>query len=348
MAHQPVLDFERPIFELENRIADLERFAHESGVDLSQEIARLRERCEKLRLEIFAGLTPWQRVKLARDLRRPTTDDYIRMMMTDFIELHGDRLFGDDPAVVTGLARLEGEKVLVVGHRKGRNVQENMKYNFGSAHPEGYRKALAKMKLAEKFRLPVITFINTPGAYPGIGAEERGQANAIAQNLMEMAMLRVPVVSVVIGEGGSGGAIGIGLADRLAMLSNAYFSVISPEGCAAILWKNAQKAPEAAAALRLTPTELHRLGVVDDVIQEPRGSAHYAPEETAQVLKEYLLATIRRLKALDVDTLLEQRYQRYRRIGQFLEEEKERIRMLAASHQAQAARRGGEEESPAG
>ena len=270
-------DFEKPILEIERRLEDLEKFQQKAGVDLSEQIGKLREeRIAKLK-EIFSKLTPWQRVMLARDPNRPDAMDYIATIFDDVVELHGDRACGDDKAMVTGFARIGGRRVMLIAHKKGKNTKERMASNFGSPHPEGYRKALEKMKLAEKFHLPVITLVNTPGAYPGIGAEERGQALVIARNLMEMARLKTPIISVIIGEGGSGGALGICVADRLSIMENAYFSVISPEGCAAILWRDSAKASLAAEVLRLTPHDLVNLGVMDEVVGEPLGGAHRNP-----------------------------------------------------------------------
>ncbi|OGX53341.1 MAG: acetyl-CoA carboxylase carboxyltransferase subunit alpha, partial [Omnitrophica WOR_2 bacterium RIFOXYC2_FULL_43_9] len=263
------LDFERPILELERKIEELRHITKDKEV-----IKRLEQELEKKKNEIYQNLTAWQRVKIARHPRRPYTLDYIDLMLTDFCELHGDRLFSDDKAMVSGLAKLDGQKILVLGHQKGRDTKENLKRNFGCAHPEGYRKALRLMQLAQKFNVPIVTLIDTPGAYPGIGAEERGQAQAIALNLREMVLIGVPIVVVVIGEGGSGGALGIGIGDRVCVMENAYYSVISPEGCAAILWKDSAKANEAASALKLTAQELLELGIIDDIVNEPQGGAH--------------------------------------------------------------------------
>src|SRR6266446_615887 len=266
------LDFEQPLLDLENRIAALQ--AEENVAKARDEIAKLEDRLARLRQKTFGSLTAWQRTQLARHVRRPHARDFYRLLFDDFIELHGDRVYGDDPAIVGGLARFEGRSVVVVGHQKGRETREKIARNFGMPHPEGYRKALRLMQLAEKFGKPVLTLIDTPGAYPGIGAEERGQAEAIARNLRAMAELRVPVVAVVTGEGGSGGALAIGVADRVFMLEYAIYSVISPEGCAAILWNDAAKAPEAAALMRITAPDLLRLGVIDGIVAEPPGGAH--------------------------------------------------------------------------
>jgi acetyl-CoA carboxylase carboxyl transferase subunit alpha len=260
-------------------------------------------------------------VLLARDLSRPATTDYIQLVFDEFIELHGDKAYKDDKAIICGFSRIAGRKFMLVGHRKGKNTQERLVCNFGSAHPEGYRKAMEKMKLAEKFHLPIVTFINTPGAYPGIGAEERGQAYAIANNIYDMSVLKTPIICIVIGEGGSGGALGIGIGDILAMLENAYFSVISPEGCAAILWRDGAKAPEAAGSLKLSPQFLVQNGIMDDIIPEPLGGAHRNHKEMAEILKKYIIDSLDKLKTVPMDELLEKRYQKYRRIGRFLDEE---------------------------
>ncbi|MBU1006336.1 MAG: acetyl-CoA carboxylase carboxyltransferase subunit alpha, partial [Candidatus Omnitrophica bacterium] len=265
------LDFEKPILELELKIAELKSLAADGSIDLSDEIKTLENRLEKVRKEVFETLTPWQKVQIARHPKRPYTADYINMIMVDFTELHGDRMFYDDKAMIGGFARIDNEKVLVMGHQKGRDTKENLMRNFGSAHPEGYRKAMRLMELAEKFNVPIVAFVDTPGAYPGIGAEERGQANSIAHNLREMISLKVPIIVIVIGEGGSGGALGIGIGDRVYVLENAYYSVISPEGCAAILWKDRLKAPEAAEVLKLTAKDLIGLGIIDGEISEPLG-----------------------------------------------------------------------------
>ncbi|HXG61800.1 MAG TPA: acetyl-CoA carboxylase carboxyltransferase subunit alpha [Planctomycetota bacterium] len=318
-------DFERPIIEIEKRIEELESFSRKAGVDLSAEIEKLRARANQEKREIFARLNAWQRVLLSRDPNRPDLGDYLAMVFEDFVELHGDRAVGDDRAIVTGLAKVGGIKVLLVGQRKGKTTKERMAYNFGSPNPEGYRKAILKMKLAEKFRLPVVTLVNTPGAYPGIGAEERGQAFVIARNLYEMSRLRTPIISVVIGEGGSGGALGICVADKLAILENAYLSVISPEGCAAILWRDASKAPLAAQLLRLTPQELKQLGIVDEIVPEPLGGAHRNPKEMGDLLRAALVRYLDEALATPLDRLLERRYEKYRRIGAFLESEQQKL-----------------------
>lgn len=309
------LEFEKPILELEKKIQELKKFISEKNIDLSSELKRLEEKLKQLKEDTYTHLTAWQRVQLARHPQRPYTLDYINMIMTDFIELHGDRLFGDDKAIVAGLAKLDNQKLVVIGHQKGRDTKENLKRNFGCAHPEGYRKALRVMQLAEKFNLPILIFIDTPGAYPGIGAEERGQAQAIALNLREMSSISVPIIAIVIGEGGSGGALGIGVADRIFVLENAYYSVISPEGCAAILWKDSTKAAEAAEVLKLTANDLLKLGIIDEVIPEPLGGAHRDPQGTAKNIKETILKNLKELKALSKDELLKLRYAKFRRIG---------------------------------
>jgi len=314
-----ILDFEKPIVELENKIEELKKFTSKESIDLSDEIAKLTERLEKLKKEVFTKLTPWQRVQLARHPARPYTLDYISMIMTDFMEIHGDRHFGDDKSMIAGLAKVDGQKVVVIGQQKGRDMKDNLKRNFGCAHPEGYRKALRVMYLAEKFNIPIVCFIDTPGAYPGIGAEERGQAEAIAFNLREMAGLRVPIVIFVIGEGGSGGALGIGIGDRVYVLENAYYSVISPEGCAAILWKEPGRAADAAAALKLGGLELMELGVIDGVVAEPLGGAHRDPQKTAQEIKRIMLESIKTLSAMSAEKLVEARYNKFRKMGVYKE-----------------------------
>jgi len=311
------LEFEKPLLELENRIAELR--ASSDPLAARDEIAALEERLRRLQQRTYASLTPWQRTQLARHPKRPHTLDYFRLLLEDFVELHGDRLYGDDKAIVGGLARFEGESVVVVGHQKGRDTRENLARNFGMPHPEGYRKALRLMKLAEKFSKPLFTFIDTPGAYPGLGAEERGQAEAIARNLREMAGLRTPVIAVVTGEGGSGGALAIGVADRVLMLEYAIYSVISPEGCAAILWGDAAKAAEAAELLRLTAPDLQRLRVIDGIVPEPVGGAHRNWEETAAALRQALRDHLWELKGKTPDQLLSARYEKFRKIGVFEE-----------------------------
>lgn len=308
-------DFERPILELDLKITDLLRLGETTGTDFSQEVDSLKSLRDRMVEKIYSKLDPWDRVKLARHPQRPLTSDYIDLLFENFIELHGDRVYSDDRAIVTGMGMFGDEKVLLVGHRKGRTTEARLGCNWGCAHPEGYRKALLKMKLAEKFDIPIITMINTPGAYPGIGAEERGQAGAIAKNILEMSRLKVPVISIVIGEGGSGGALGIGVCDYLFILEYSYYSVISPEGCAAILWKDGAKASEAASALKLTANYLYDLELVDEIIPEPLGGAHRDPTKMAFVLRDKVLRKLKELKQIPKDELLEQRYGRYRVIG---------------------------------
>ncbi len=313
---ETILPFEKPLVDLERKLQELrEKAAANPKVGLAGEIRLLEERLEKKTRDLFAGLTPWQRVQIARHASRPVLSDYLTLIFEDFVEIHGDRGFRDDPAIAAGFATIGGEKVLLIGHRKGKNTKERMAANFGMAHPEGYRKALRAMRLAEKFGLPVVTLINTPGAYPGIGAEERGQSQAIAQNLLEMSRLRTPIVCAVIGEGGSGGALGIGVGDRVLILENAYYSVISPEGCASILWKDAGKAPEAAAALKLTANDLLALGLVDEIVPEPLGGAHRDPTGAATRVKLALLGHLRELVGLPVAELLSRRYEKLRAYG---------------------------------
>jgi acetyl-CoA carboxylase carboxyl transferase subunit alpha len=314
------LQFEKPIVELEEKIEELKEFQlkhsdKDSKVNLSSEIKKLEEKLLSLKREIYDNLTPWQRVQIARHPQRPYTLDYISMLSSEFIELHGDRFFADDNALISGLIKIDKQKMLVIGHQKGRDTQENIYRNFGCAHPEGYRKALRLMQMAEKFNLPILIFIDTPGAYPGVGAEERGQAQAIAWNLREMVKIKTPIVIYVIGEGGSGGALGIGIGDRVCVLENAYYSVISPEGCAAILWKNSTKANEAADALKLTASDLLRFGIIDEIIPEPLGGAHRGPEETANNIKGSFLKNLEILSKLSKSELIEKRYDKFRRIG---------------------------------
>lgn len=311
------LDFEKPIVELEHKINELKNFGSSKQVNLVPEIKKLEQKLEKMKSEIYNHLTPWQRVQIARHPQRPYTLDYIRMIATDFIELRGDRLFADDLALIAGFARINGDKVLILGHQKGRDTKENLLRNFGCAHPEGYRKAMRLMRLAEKFHLPIVVLIDTPGAYPGVGAEERGQAQAIAANLRDMMKIAVPIVATVIGEGGSGGALGIGVADRVCILQNAYYSVISPEGCASILWRNSIKAPDAAKALRLTGEDLIKFGIVDEIIPEPPGGVHREPETVAASLKKTILKHIKELTLFSSKDLLGNRYKRFRQFGEF-------------------------------
>lgn len=309
------LDFEKPIVELEKKIHELKSFISDKKIDLSSEVKRLEEKLQQLKKDTYGNLTAWQRVQIARHPQRPYTSDYVNMIMSDFIELHGDRAFAEDRALIGGFAKLDKLKIMVMGHQKGRDTKENLKRNFGCAHPEGYRKAMRLMQMAEKFDLPIIIFIDTPGAYPGIGAEERGQAQAIAFNLREMMTISVPIIAIVIGEGGSGGALGIGIADRVCVLENAYYSVISPEGCAAILWKNGAKAPEAAEVLKLTAEDLFKEGIIDEIILEPLGGAHRDPQKASLIIKEAINRDLQSLKALKKEELLKLRYQKFRKIG---------------------------------
>src|SRR5688572_13666097 len=308
--------FERPIEEIEAQIAELESLSLSTRLDISSEIEALKTRLRETIHKTYSDLSAWERVNVARHPKRPVVADYIQEVLDDFVELHGDRTFGDDRAIVTGLATMEDWRFLLVGHRKGRTTKERMECNFGCAHPEGYRKALRKMRLAEKLGLPIVCLINTPGAYPGIGAEERGQAMAIAENILAMMTLRVPIVALVIGEGGSGGALGIGVGDRVLMMEYAYYSVISPEGCAAILWKDGERSPEAAFALKLTATDLLKLGVVDDVIPEPHGGAHRAPLMAMGQVKKTILENLARLEVIPIDELVAARREKFRRVGE--------------------------------
>ncbi len=313
------LDFEKPIIELERKIDELKGLTESEHLDLSSEIKQLTQKLKKLKREIFDNLTPWQRVQIARHPQRPYSLDYIDLIMDDFVQLHGDRLFSDDKAIVCGLASIDGEKVMVIGHQKGRDTKENVFRNFGCAHPEGYRKALRLMRLGEKFQVPIVIFIDTPGAYPGIGAEERGQASSIAYNIRDMVDINVPIIIFVIGEGGSGGALGIGIGDKVSILENAYYSVISPEGCAAILWRDRAKAPEAAAALKLTAADLIKMNIVDEVIKEPLGGAHRDPVRCAESIKAVIKKYLKELKGIPSKQLLDKRYARFRKIGVFKE-----------------------------
>ncbi len=313
------LEFEKPIMELERKIHDMESHSNDHDLELGKEIESLRKKHDSMRHEIYDHLTPWQRVQIVRHPKRPFLMDYLDRIATDFVEIAGDRLFSNDKAMVTGFATIAGERVVIVGHQKGRDTKENILRNFGMAHAEGYRKALRAMKLADKFGLPVLTFIDTPGAYPGVGAEERHIGEAIAVNIREMFQLKVPVLGLVIGEGGSGGALGIGVADRILILENAYYSVISPEGCAAILWKDRAHAPKAAAALKMTSGDLKQLELVDEVILEPMGGAQYDWSQAALAVKTAILKNLTELKKLPTEKLLNQRYARYRKFGEFTE-----------------------------
>ncbi|MDX2226933.1 MAG: acetyl-CoA carboxylase carboxyltransferase subunit alpha [Verrucomicrobiae bacterium] len=313
------LEFEKPIVELEKKLQDMLAHVDEHKIDFEQEKTMLENKIEQTRREIYESLTPWQRVQIARHNRRPYSLDYMTHVLTDFIELHGDRRYSDDKAIVGGFARLEGERVMAVGHQKGRDAKENVKRNFGMSHPEGYRKAMRLMELAGRFGLPIITFIDTAGAYPGVGAEERHISEAIAVNLREMTQLPVPTLGVVIGEGGSGGALGIGVCDRILILENAYYSVISPEGCAAILWKDRKFAAQAAEALKMSARDLRGLNLVDEVVPEPMGGAHHHPAEVYANVKKALVKNLASLKKLSLEDLLDQRYAKYRDMGEYQE-----------------------------
>jgi acetyl-CoA carboxylase carboxyl transferase subunit alpha len=319
MATAFALDFEKPIAELERQIDELRRLAGQRALDVQREIVPLEEKLAALRSEIYRNLTPFQRVQVARHPRRPYALDYINTILTDFVELHGDRLYRDDPAIVGGTARLDGRAVVVIGQQKGRDTKDNLKRNFGMPHPEGYRKALRLMHLGERFRLPIVTFIDTPGAYPGLGAEERGQAEAIARNLEEMARLTVPIVAAVIGEGGSGGALALGVADRVLMFENSVYSVISPEGCAAILWKDAAQRERAAEQLKLTAPDLVALGLIDEIIPEPPGGAHADPDAAATALKDALARHLTALAGTPPGQLVAARAEKFLRMGKFEE-----------------------------
>lgn len=317
--HSYLLEFEKPLRELEKQLDALHQQSLENNIDMSAELAAIEEKIETTRKEIYTNLTPWQRVQVARHPKRPYALDYITALCTDFQEFHGDRQFNDDRALIGGTAFFDGRPVMIIAQQKGRDTKENIVRNFGMPQPEGYRKALRLMKLAEKFRLPVITFIDTPGAYPGVESEARHVSEAIAVNLREMAMLKVPSVAVIVGEGGSGGALGIGVTDRVLIFENAYYSVISPEGCAAILWKDRANAPKAAEALKLNASSLADLGVVDEVISEPLGGAHYDAAKAAEALKHALHKHLGQLVDLPVEKLLDQRYERYRALGEYRE-----------------------------
>jgi len=319
------LDFEKPIVELEEKIIELKNLTADGSLNLDSEVKKLESRLELAKKETYQNLSPWQRVQIARHPRRPYTLDYIQGIFTDFVEMHGDRTFADDKALVGGFARFEGRSCVVMGHQKGRDAKENIMRNFGSAHPEGYRKALRLMNLADKFRLPIFAFVDTPGAYPGIGAEERGQAYTIAVNIRDMARIGVPIIVCVIGEGGSGGALGIGVGDRVLVLENGYYSVISPEGCAAILWKDRTKAPEAAAALKLTAKDLLEMKLIDDIVREPLGGAHKNPEEITDTLRQSLSKHLKELEGRDPRALIEARYQKFRAIGVYEEAQMEAL-----------------------
>jgi len=309
------LEFEKPIADLEKKIEELTLFTSNGNIDLEEEILKLQKKSDQLLAEIYSRLSPWQKVQISRHLNRPYTLDYIEAMLTDFTEMHGDRGFADDPAIVCGMAKLDGMPVVIIGHQKGRTLKERVYRNFGQPNPEGYRKALRLMRFAEKFKKPIITFIDTQGAYPGIGAEERGQGESIARNLYVMSQLKVPIVAVVIGEGGSGGALALGVADRVLMLEHATYSVISPEGCAAILWNNGSKASEAAELLKITAQDLFHMNVIDEVVEEPIGGAHRDARRAAELLKEAITRNLSEIKNTSSDDLVKLRYEKFRKLG---------------------------------
>ena len=313
------LDFEQPIAELEAKIDELRYVGDDSEININEEVARLKDKSESLTANIFAKLSPWQVTRVARHESRPYTQDYLDIIAPDFQELHGDRMYADDPAIVGGIGRIDGQAVMFIGHQKGRDTKERVRRNYGMPKPEGYRKAQRLMRMAEKFSMPVVTFIDTPGAYPGVGAEERGQSEAIAQSLYMMAGLKTPIICVVIGEGGSGGALAIGVGDKLLMLQYSIYSVISPEGCASILWKSPDKAEDAAEAMRITASNLSKFGLVDEVLPEPLGGAHRNPKAMAEVIRNALLSNLEELAQLSTDQLLERRQQRLASFGQYKE-----------------------------
>lgn len=311
------LEFEKPIAELEKKIEELTLFTSNGNIDLEEEILKLQKKSDQLLAEIYSRLSPWQKVQISRHANRPYTLDYIEAMLTDFTEMHGDRGFADDPAIVCGMAKLDGMPVVIIGHQKGRTLKERVFRNFGQPNPEGYRKALRLMRFAEKFKKPIITFIDTQGAYPGIGAEERGQGESIARNLSVMSLLKVPIVAVVIGEGGSGGALALGVADRVLMLEHATYSVISPEGCAAILWNDGAKASEAAELLKITAQDLFHMKVIDEVVEEPIGGAHRDARRAAELLKEAVSRNMSEIKNISSDELVKLRYEKFRKLGTY-------------------------------
>ncbi|WP_339214342.1 acetyl-CoA carboxylase carboxyl transferase subunit alpha [Ornithinibacillus sp. FSL M8-0202] len=315
-----ILDFEKPIVNLKEKIAELKKFTSESDIDLTEEISTLEKRLADLENDIYGNLKPWQRVQMARHQERPTTLDYIAELFTDFLEFHGDRTYGDDEAIVSGIAYYKDTPITVIGHQRGKDTKENIRRNFGMPHPEGYRKALRHMKQAEKFNRPIICFIDTKGAYPGKAAEERGQSEAIARNLMEMAGITVPIICIVIGEGGSGGALALGVGDRIHMLENSTYSVISPEGAAALLWKDAGLAQKAAESMRITAPDLYKLGIIDEIIVEPKGGAHRDIKQQARNMDVVIEKSLQELKDLSKDELLEQRWEKYKQIGEFTEQ----------------------------
>jgi acetyl-CoA carboxylase carboxyl transferase subunit alpha len=314
---QAGLELERPITELKQKISELKSFMTDKKIDLSDEVNRLEARLEKLEQEVYGNLTPWDRVQIARHPERPTTLDYIRLLFTDFVELHGDRLYGDDEAIVAGIAKYHGKPATIIGHQRGKDTKENLRRNFGMPHPEGYRKALRLMKQAEKFNRPVICLLDTKGAFPGKAAEERGQSEAIARNLIEMAGLNVPIVCIVIGEGASGGALALGVGNHVHMLENAWYSVISPEGAAAILWKDATQSKRAAESLKITAEHLEGFGIIDKIVPEIKGGAHLNPEKQAQIIDEILTESLEELQKMSAEELVQQRYEKYKNIGQF-------------------------------
>src|SRR3989338_2025375 len=319
LSEKTATELENSILEIEHRIEDLEKASLKDTCDRSVEIKYLREKHERLQKKLFSKLTPYDIVKIARHPLRPLTADYVNMMIDDFVELHGDKRFGYDKAIICGLGRIGQERLLIIGQQKGKSTKERIACNFGMPNPEGYRKALQKMKLAEKFHLPIVTLIDTPGANPDIGAEERGQAHAIAENIYEMCRLMTPIINIVIGEGGSGGALGIGIGDKLAIMENAYYSVISPEGCAAILWKDGENAPEAATSLHLTAKDLLNFGIADEIIPEPLGGAQKNTKKTADMLKNCMAKYLEEIKNIQVDKLIEDRYNKYRNIGKYID-----------------------------
>jgi acetyl-CoA carboxylase carboxyl transferase subunit alpha len=330
------LPFEQPIEDVRTRLLELEELSQQTTHDLSEELEFYRERLTRLTEEVYSNLTPWNRVQVARHPKRPLTGDYIQHLCEDFVELHGDGSFGDDQAIVTGLATIRGHQVMVIGHRKGRNTKERLACHFGSAHPEGYRKALLKMQLAERMGLPIICFVNTPGAYPGVGAEERGQARAIAENIYKMFQVRVPIIALLIGDGGSGGALGIAIADRVTMLENSWYSVISPEGCASILWRSAEGKEKAAEALKLTAESMHELGLVDEIVPEPTGGAHAHPKQAMDVVGGYIAEQLTVLGKLSIEDLLALRYEKFRQIAH-TEAKIQKQAVAEAQQEAQAA-----------
>ena len=310
------LEFEKPLKDLQEKIIKMEAFSKDNNVDMSDQIAQLNKQMDEMKVEIFDNLSPWERVSLARHPQRPYSLDYIKKVTTDFMELKGDRLYGNDEAIIGGFAKLDGESIMILAHQKGRDLQERNKRNFGMAHPEGYRKALRLMKLAEKARTPILCIIDTPGAYPGVASEERHVGEAIAVNLREMFKITVPIICVVIGEGGSGGALGIGCGNKVLIMENAYYSVISPEGCAGIIWKDGARAPEAADAMKITANHLMELNVVDAVVKEPIGGAHKDHDEAAKLFKEAIISQLTELKSLSEEEILNQRYERFRALGE--------------------------------